>query len=453
MKFSRKRRQFFLFLVDFLVLYGALYAALALRAGQAPAAGVWMIHVKAFSLAFAGWAVVFYTAGLYSLEAASDGSRFATRLFVSMLIAVLGTAVMFYLRPNMSIAPKTVLALFGSLAFLALWFWRYAYGRLARVSPVRYGVAFIGVQAEALELARVMEEKPYLGYYLSFLYDEDGAKGRGFSVLSDPIGLEKAIAERMPDLFVIAEGRALSDATRRNLFNLLGRGARYVSLPAFYETLVRKVPVGAINESWFLENIDLRAKKPYMALKRLIDLLVSVLAMVLTLPFWPLIALSIRLGSPGPVIFRQVRLGRNGRPFTILKFRTMRVEGNEFAPTAVGDSRVTGLGKFLRATRLDELPQMLNILRGDMSFVGPRPERPDLAGELAKAIPFYDQRHLMKPGITGWDQVSGEYHSPSVEDTYKKLQFDLYYIKNVSLFMDVSVFFKTIMTVLSRSGL
>ncbi len=167
---------------------------------------------------------------------------------------------------------------------------------------------------------------------------------------------------------------------------------------------------------------------------------------------WVLIALGITLSSRGPVLFRQERLGKGGKLFRILKFRTMKVDGNDFAPTAEKDPRVTGFGGFLRRLRLDEIPQLVNILVGEMSFVGPRPERPELAVDLERSIPYYRQRLLVKPGITGWDQVSGEYHSPSVEDTYKKLQYDLYYVKNMSILLDISVFFKTIMTMLGRKG-
>jgi lipopolysaccharide/colanic/teichoic acid biosynthesis glycosyltransferase len=131
----------------------------------------------------------------------------------------------------------------------------------------------------------------------------------------------------------------------------------------------------------------------------------------------------------------------------------MRTNGNNFAPTEANDPRVTGFGNLLRKFRLDEIPQLVNIFIGEMSFIGPRPERPELAVDLERSIPYYKQRLLVKPGITGWDQVSGEYHSPSVEDTYKKLQYDLYYVKNMSVLLDISIFFKTIMTMLGRKGL
>jgi lipopolysaccharide/colanic/teichoic acid biosynthesis glycosyltransferase len=186
--------------------------------------------------------------------------------------------------------------------------------------------------------------------------------------------------------------------------------------------------------------------------KRAVDIVMASLGMLILIPFWPLIALGIKIESKGPVLFKQVRLGHREKHFSIYKFRTMRNEQNDFAPTSVSDARITKLGNILRKTRLDELPQMINILKGDMSFIGPRPERPELAEGLSKVIPFYRQRHMVKPGVTGWDQVSGEYHSPSVEDTYKKLQYDLYYVRNLSPFLDVSIFFKTIMTVVARAG-
>lgn len=382
-----------------------------------------------------------------------DGFRFAARLFWSILLSVLSTVLMFYIRTGSTIEPKTVMLVFAVLAYLLLWLWRVAYGKVTRSSTTTYSVAFIGMTDEVLLLAEAIKDRPYLGYSLAFVHDEENRyPGSGLPTVPTTEALERVVSDTIPDLFVLLEGAKLSMETRRLLFGLVGRGARYISLPEFYELIFRRVPIDAINDAWFLENIDLKDKKPYLLLKRLIDVIVSSLALVITAPICALIALVIVIESRGPVIFKQVRLGQSGKLFTILKFRTMRIDDNNFLPTSVGDSRITRTGKLLRASRLDELPQFINIFRGNMSFIGPRPERPELAEELKKRIPYYMERHLLKPGITGWDQVSGEYHSPSVEDTYKKLQFDLYYIKNTSLFLDISIFFKTIMTVLSRSG-
>ncbi|TFG79124.1 MAG: hypothetical protein E4H20_12235, partial [Spirochaetales bacterium] len=387
MKHSRKRKQFFLFVMDFAILYGALYLALFLRNGVLPGPSLWHNHLVTFSFAFIGWAVIFYTAGLYALEAPFDGARFAGRLLVAMTISTLGTALMFYLMPGVPIAPKTILFLFAATGFVFVWLWRYAYGKLARISPIRFSVAFIGATDEALYLADIVKQKPYLGYSLAFVYDEKGrVRDESFPSMNTPEALREELKARIPDLFVMSDGGTLSDGARRLLFELIGRGARYEGLPDFFETLVRRVPIDVINEAWFLENIDLKTKRPYLILKRVIDIALGVMALVVSAPLWPLIVLGIRVESKGPIIFKQMRLGHGKNAFTIYKFRTMRIEGNDFIPTTVGDSRVTRIGKILRATRLDELPQMLNILKGDMSFVGPRPERPELAEELAKAI-------------------------------------------------------------------
>lgn len=451
---SRQRSQFLILLADIAILYLSLLVALVLRSGQMPSAATWRAHVLPFSLAFIGWILIFYTAGLYALETAFDGPRFAGKLLGATAIATLGTALMFYLDRGADIAPKTVLALFALVAYALLGAWRWSLGRLSRLRFPKVGVAFVGATPETDALARATAERPILGYETRFVLasgepcDECG----GSVVAGDASGLAAAVREGSIDLVVIADENRLDDPTTRELYGLLERRVRFMRLPEFYEIVFRRIPIGAINEAWFLENINLGAKRPYEIVKRALDLAAGLAALAISSPLWPLFAVAIKLGSRGPVFFRQTRLGRGDKPFRILKFRTVRTEGNTFAPTGERDPRITRLGSFLRATRLDELPQMLNILAGDMSFVGPRPERPELAEELAKAIPYYRQRHLVKPGITGWDQVSGEYHSPSVEDTRKKLQYDLYYIKNMSPFLDVSIFFKTIMTVLARSG-
>ncbi|HOS98966.1 MAG TPA: sugar transferase, partial [bacterium] len=200
------------------------------------------------------------------------------------------------------------------------------------------------------------------------------------------------------------------------------------------------------------ENLNLVDKRWYLALKRGSDFIIAALGFIITLPLWLIIAPLIKITSHGPIIFKQQRVGRDNKPFIIYKFRTMKVEDNNFQPVGDHDKRITPVGRFLRQTRLDELPQLMNILKGEMSVIGPRPERPELVQELARQIPFYNIRHLIQPGVTGWDQVSGEYHSPSLEDTYKKLQYDLFYLKHCSIYLDSTIILKTIATVLSRGG-
>jgi lipopolysaccharide/colanic/teichoic acid biosynthesis glycosyltransferase len=236
------------------------------------------------------------------------------------------------------------------------------------------------------------------------------------------------------------------------LFACLPLHVGFQSLPLFYEKFTGKVPIAVINQMWFLENLSEGGRAIFDSVKRTADFVLALLFFFVSLLFWPLIGLIIKLDSRGPIIYKQIRVGRNGRLFNIYKFRSMKIENNDQSPTASGDKRITGFGNFLRKSRIDEIPQLINIIKGEMSFVGPRPERPELVADLEKLIPFYRERMLVKPGVTGWDQVSGEYHSPSYEDTLKKLQYDLFYIKNRSPYLDLSIILKTILTVISRSG-
>jgi exopolysaccharide biosynthesis polyprenyl glycosylphosphotransferase len=447
---SRTLTQIGILLFDLVVLYLSLYLALLFRNGELPESSSWWIHARHFTPIFVTWIVIFYTIGLYNIDSPFDDRTFAAKLVVGAIVGTLVAALFFYLNLNAQIGPRTLLALFSIIALAFIWLWRYLYGRIKRVYLPKTGIAFVGSDETVRELVEVVAKRAHLGYETVALLDEADAKGRELEERRR--SFFEAVGRGDVSLIVVSDEWLLTEETRQRLFDQVSKPVRFVRLPDFYEMLLRKVPIGTINDLWFLENIDLRSKRPYEIGKRIIDILLATLTLLVSSPLWPFIALAVRISSRGPVFFTQVRVGKEGREFTIIKFRTMRVEGNDFTPTGENDSRVTRVGNFLRTSRLDELPQMLNILKGDMSWVGPRPERPELAIELERAIPYYRQRLLVKPGLSGWDQVSGEYHSPSIEDTYKKLQYDLYYVKNVSIFLDVSIFFKTIMTVLLRAG-
>ncbi|HKM40322.1 MAG TPA: exopolysaccharide biosynthesis polyprenyl glycosylphosphotransferase, partial [Patescibacteria group bacterium] len=282
---------------------------------------------------------------------------------------------------------------------------------------------------------------------------EDIVDHYGLILIEDVNQLSRAIKMHKINVLILEKDISEMKGLQKTLFNLLPSGINYCTLSKFYEEISGQIPIEILNKGWFLENLNLADKRNFERIKRLYDLGISGLMLILSLPFWPIIMLAIKIDSPGPIIFKQIRVGKNGKNFKFLKFRTMRVEDNTFKPTTTNDKRITRFGKFMRQTRIDELPQLINVLKGEMSFVGPRPERPELIKNLSQNIPFYNIRNLIKPGITGWDQISGEYHSPSIEDTYKKLQYDLYYIKNRSTYLDISIILKTIRTALGREGL
>lgn len=449
-----KYRQILLLVVDLVLMYVALLLALTLRNGRIPDATVLDLHLWHFSLVFAGWVAVFYTLGLYRVELNPGGVLLTRRIMPAFFVASFGTVVYFYMLGTAAIGPKTVMALYIALYAVLFWSWRYLIGRLSRRSEFRTGVGLVGVSPSALGIIDETRSRNGLGFDIRFVFGAPELLHlpQGIEKLQSVDALADIVSRTGTELLIMGDRSMNSPELTRALFGLLDRRLKFMNIADFYELVIRRVPIGIIDESWFLENIDLKAKRPYEIFKRIADIVLSLAIILLTWPLWGVVALAIRLTSPGPAFFVQTRLGRFDQPFHMVKFRTMRTNGNTHSPTRYNDPRVTRVGAFLRSTRIDELPQLLNILRGEMSFIGPRPERPELAVELERAIPFYRQRHLVKPGVTGWDQVGGEYHSPSVEDTYKKLQYDLYYLKNMSLFLDVSIMFKTILTILRREG-
>jgi exopolysaccharide biosynthesis polyprenyl glycosylphosphotransferase len=453
MRSARKPRQVFILIVDIGIFFLALFLALFVRYGAPPSPDQWWILCRSFLVSWILWIAVFYTANLYNIDSSFDDLRFAGKLFTVVAVNALLSALVFYLG-DMPKNPKTILFLYSGFLLILLWLWRFAYGRVSRLYLPRRATAFAGLDASAAEIVHAIDTDDHLGYEAVAFLDETGRAPEAFRgrACHDRMEFVRAIIERGVSLVVVAEESRLSVRTRRAFLELIDKPVRFIRLPDFYEQYLRKIPINAINDLWFLENIDLGGKRRYGVLKRGLDIALSLILLILILVPCLFISLAVKISSPGPVLFRQERLGKGESLIQILKFRTMRTERNDFSPTAKNDPRVTGLGRILRALRLDELPQIVNILVGEMSFIGPRPERPELAVELEKAIPYYRQRLMVKPGITGWDQVSGEYHSPSVEDVYKKLQYDLYYVKNMSFLLDASIFFKTIMTVLGRKG-
>jgi exopolysaccharide biosynthesis polyprenyl glycosylphosphotransferase len=230
-------------------------------------------------------------------------------------------------------------------------------------------------------------------------------------------------------------------------------GVRVVRPHEFYERVMRRASLEDLDESWFLFDRPLRARRTYAAIKRITDLVAGLLGSLLVCLIVPIIALLIRLDDGGPVFFRQERVGRGRRPFLIWKFRTMQVEAEADGPVwaAPDDARVTRVGRLLRRTRLDELPQFFNVLKGDMALVGPRPERPQFVRILERAVPFYQRRHLMRPGITGWATVRFGY-GDTVTDKWRSHEYDLYYLKHRSPLLDLEILARTVVVMILREG-
>jgi exopolysaccharide biosynthesis polyprenyl glycosylphosphotransferase len=271
-------------------------------------------------------------------------------------------------------------------------------------------------------------------------------------VLGTISDLDRAVEEHRPDLIVVGVQRNRPEVFSA-LLGVAGAGFRVVGLPEFYEHAFGRLPVRQLTAAWFMSVLHLY-QRPYGAFaKRAFDIVIASLIVVVFLPLFPLLFVMILI-TPGTAIYRQTRIGANGRPFTIFKFRTMTQHAErDGVPlwAADRDARVTAIGRVLRRSRLDELPQIANVLRGDMSIVGPRPERPEFVAMLEAEVPFWSRRHLLKPGITGWAQVRGSYASDTLE-TEEKLAYDLWYLRHCSLLVDTVICLLTLPRILSGHG-
>ncbi|MFC1678232.1 sugar transferase [Patescibacteria group bacterium] len=445
-------KKFILIIGDIFVLYSSLYLTLLIRYWQWPSYTAWENHFWPFSITFIAWVIIFYIADLYNLHLAINNSKFINLTIRSISIAGLLSAVFFYINPNIDIAPKTNLLIYLIVfAILFVW-WRRTFNWLLYSHLPKDNVAIIGYNEQVKELSKALRENPHLGYKVALIVSKNKIISDGLPVVTDLYNIKDQIVKRNITTIVLASDPHESLELRTTLFSCLPLKINFLNLPNFYELVTGKIPIEAISHMWFLENLNEGNKAMFDLFKRTYDIIFALFILIITALAWPLIGIIIKIESRGPIFFKQKRVGKNNKEFTIIKFRTMTTDKNDYSPTKRKDLRVTKFGALIRKTRIDEIPQVLNILLGNMSFVGPRPERPELIKQLEVEVPFYRERTLVKPGLTGWDQISGEYHSPTKEDTLKKLQYDLFYIKNRSIYLDLSIILKTIATVLGGGG-
>ncbi|MDY6915419.1 MAG: sugar transferase [Candidatus Cloacimonadota bacterium] len=448
-----KLKQFLLLIGDFVVFYGSLFLVLVVRYSQIPTRHLWMQHFWPFTIILAIWVVIFYISELYNLNFAINNRKFYYLSFRSFISGGLLAALFFYLNPLIDINPKTNLALFVIIFGTLFIIWRNFYNWSIKSYLPKEKVAIIGYNDLVEDLIIELRKKPHLGFAIEFVFNDKPTDIElDIPIYNQLHKLKQYLRKKQITTVILASDPVRSEKLTTLLFDCISLKLNFINLSHFYENITGKVPINIINKSWFLENLTEGNKSFYNVLKRIFDLCLSIVLLPIFFVLTPIIALLIKLDSKGPVFFRQVRLGKMGKKVIVIKFRTMRYTDNDFTPTDENDERITGVGRWLRKFRLDELPQIWNVLKGEMSFVGPRPERPELIEKLEKVVPFYRERMLVKPGITGWDQISNEYHSASYKDTMEKLQYDLFYIKNRSFSLDISIILKTITTMLSRKG-
>ncbi len=443
-------RKFLLLLGDIATLYLALFLTLLVRYGK-DFDNKLDAHVLPFSFIFIIWILVFYITNLYELGFSKNNLEFFSTFLYSVAANSAISIAFFYLIPFFGITPKTNLLIFVALIIALGSSWRYGFNKLIAKSGYKNNTLIIGVSPQSQDLYDFLLANPQLGYGALGIIDvEDSAV---------PKILGSLIKQKNVSTLVLDPSAYRTPQIIDVFYGLLGFKINFYNLPDFYEHVTGKIPLGAIDQSWFLENLSEGSKRGYEAGKRIFDLVFSFAFGTVSLFLYPFIILAIKLNSAGPIFIRQKRVGKFGRSFTMIKFRTMVAnapDGSAERETGAvwaleKDPRITRVGRFLRKTRLDELPQLWNVLRGEMSFVGPRAERPEFHNELKEKIPFYEERYLIKPGLSGWAQIKYRYGA-SVLDAAEKLQYDLYYIKNRSLLLDIGIVLKTITIVLRKKG-
>ena len=449
-----KMRKIVLLLGDIGVLYLALAATLVARYREIDPY-LWGLHWPIFTLVFLLWLMIFYANGLYDLEVARNNLGFVRKFSISLAVAFAVAIGVFYLFPVV-IAPRRNLFLDLAVVAALLPLWRYAANHLFRGAVLGSRVLCIGGTPEMIKLARILATSPQLGHTVTALVLPERREHNLPHNLHIVVGLEQVgqiLAEQSVGLVVLGPEVASNQELTSTLYQNLARNLATVDMVSLYEEITRRIPLSIISEAWFLYNIRETEKRTYDAAKRVLDLWGSIALGAVFLITLPIFALIITADSYGPIFFTQKRVGRHGNTFTMWKYRTMMRHAEQTGPqfTTQGDKRVTRVGKYLRLLRLDELPQAINILRGDMSFVGPRPERPEFVSGLTGELPFYPVRHLIKPGLTGWAQLQNPYYA-TLSEQLEKLQYDLYYVKNRSLVLDVAILIKTANVVLRGRG-
>ncbi len=340
------------------------------------------------------------------------------------------------------------------MTFLLLSFWRYYFNILTIKSGFKNSTLIIGNNDQSQELYDFLLANPQLGYHAVGIIDIEDKSAHGI--------LDDLITQKHIKTLVLSSAVYKIPHIIDAFYHLVGFGVRFYNLSDFYERITGRVPLGAIDQIWFLENLSQGSRRGYELSKRVGDLIMSVIGLVISLPFYPFIILVTKLESKGPIFIKQRRIGKSGKQFSLVKFRTMVSNAPDgSAEGASGpiwasedDKRTTRFGKFIRRMRIDEWPQFWNTIGGEMSFVGPRPERPEFHEKLQKEISFYEERYLVKPGLTGWAQIKHKLDfrgGMTIKDTAEKLQHDLYYIKNRSLLLDLGIVLRTISILLKKA--
>lgn len=436
MKTSLARSQFtvtWLLIIPALAwCYIGLFATMTLWYPAGLPSSSWQEHLAHFSIIYLLWLTVLFSYRLFDWEALRTTQSFLGRLVAALVICVVIAVIYFYFQPALLITPRRFLFVHIFITGIGIALW-YTAMRLAASRASRRQVFIHNSISEPEKAEELLSHHQFRGLQYA---------GRLNDFLSEELPRQSVV--------VVSAGSDISLEQSRMLFNLRNQGVRFVEYHQLYEDLTRTVHLSVLTDLWFIHSIDYGAHQLFDLTKRVMDVILGLISTAIFLVSYPIIGLIVKLSGRGPILFKQQRVGQYGKIFTLYKYRTMAAGEADNTWTVPKDSRITRIGKVLRALRLDELPQSINILKGEMSVVGPRPEQVNIVRELSEQIPYYNERHIVKPGLTGWAQL--HVYAGNLEETKRKLQYDLYYIKHRSLLFDLEIILKTIYNIITFAG-
>ncbi len=445
------KREYILLLVgDILVFTISLWLTLALRYLDLPSWELFKLHLIPFIFLFAAWIIVFFVAGLYGRHTRLFRSRLPATIFYTQTINVLIAAAFFSLLPVFGLAPKTILLLYLVISFALIFVWRVLmFTHMPRSKKLRGVLIASGVDAHAL--AEEVARDPHAAFTFDYMVDTSTAPSHEVIQRTVRVAGEDDVTFLVVDLSDAAVSAALpiiyDAAFHKHKFAL-------IDAAELYEEMFDRVPLTLVKYEWVLRSAA--SSRFYDALKRAIDIAGALFLGIISLVVYPFVALLIKLDDGGDIFITQQRVGRFQRPVKIIKFRSM--SGNDSGVYGEGGKtklEITRVGKWMRLLRIDELPQLWNVINGDLSLVGPRPELPALAAQYSARIPYYNARYLVTPGLMGWAQLRHDrhpHHGADIAATKEKLSYDLFYLKHRSLLLDLFVILQTIRIVLTARG-
>ena len=441
MTISGKKETLGLFIGDIFLLYFSLWFSLFVRYGEIPSSEYWDLHFYPFTIIIGVWLLVFFISGLYEKHTLILKSKLPTSVLNAQIANSFIAVLFFYFIPYFVIAPKTNLFIYLFISFVLILVWRIYGDIFFRPLSKQKGI-IIGSGEEMKDLLEEVNNNPKYG--LEFISSIDLNKISGMDFQEEI--LSRVYSEDVQIIAIDLKNEKV-EPILPHLYNLIFSRVKFIDMYKIYEDIFDKEPLSLVRYNWFLENISTESRIAYDILKQMMDVFLASILGIISLIFYPFVAIFIKFDDGGSIFFEQERIGKNNKIIKVKKFRSMKEDGS---------NKVTRVGRFLRKTRIDELPQLISVIKGDMSMIGPRPEIPSLVKQYEEEIPYYNIRHLIKPGLSGWAQL---YHvdppkiSADSEKTRRKLSYDLYYIKNRSLMLDLKIALKTIKALLSRSGI